>query len=226
MEWNTQEFCEIVSKKFGKEHLTNVIEVQRAIQYRRRQGLFHLESLKEQVEKFSIFHASNLVPSSFTRELEKFAIRVDLHLTPLIYILCSLVNSSAYYFYLSLGLNLVKNPIVERDVTIFKIIRIFENYSDLAILLSLLKELRSGGHYHHMSALSVQGKHRIPMRVTASGAANVPFCRNDILFTSFTHIDVSYPEAKAIDVVEYEYFRCINLLDEANTSLINTLNSM
>jgi len=226
MQLNTQEFNELIYAKFGETQLLNVLDIQRTIVYRHRQGLVHLEAIKDQIEKFADFRASNLVPSSLTREFEKFVLNIDLHLNPLVQILGSLVSSSAFYVYLTLGLNLIQNPLFERDFSIFKIIRAFESFSEFGDLRVLLKNLHSGGHHQYICALNTHSKHRILLKVTSNIAANIPFCRNDIFFSAFMCGDINYPEVRAIDVVEYEYFRCVSLLNEIDNSLIDTLNSM
>lgn len=212
--WSIAETRSLVANVCGEERLSRIAPALYAMSQRQSYARYHYQEAMRLLDDFKATHlgSDGLVyaihgPETESREaFELFLMRAGSHSLACVLSVHSMLDVIAYAIYVALAYESRPRLKFSRLVSAVSIEPLLRETPDHTTLADCIAEMRSSGHFQHVSALANHSKHRGLIRSSLSedwtGERTRP---HELRFESFEYHGRLYPQAEVTSVIGPAY---------------------
>jgi hypothetical protein len=220
-QWSLEETRELVQARYGRPQLELVRPSLQSLGERQGYAGYHFHEARGLVDSWVSTRLTEVSllqivvgdDEEAVSEFNTLMLKTGAHVLACVQSMHATADILAHVVYFSLGMNRAGLPIPEVKISLRSVIDRTKSDPRTKSICCLLRDLSSGGGFHHLAALSNLGKHRSIVRpaLNEDWTGKAPE-RHTLKFPPFTYKNKHYPEVAVKEFLEAEYSRNSHLV--------------
>ena len=226
--WEFSKSYSLIEAAFGTQQFKSAKECIRSLADRQNYAIYHFRETLRLTKAFERRHLKEgflleiyAEKSAWKqRKFNSYMIKASAHALASIQSIHALPDILANALYVASGQNLKSNSLLERDITLSKVVGALKADSNFRSVSLLLEKAQTGEHWQHLAALTNLSKHRSVVGVDLNEdntGTRIP--HRELYFKEFTRGEKYFPSVSVHALLGPEYLRIAMLIASVGVEL-------